>query len=282
MGFATVESLVFLWNLPLCNMPAVHSDERSKDAAEEEAIDEKWHDRNVMDESCGELGHTPRPTKVLLKMWDLPWWSQGWRKEEYTPIIILNQKKWQSETSWNIYKANDDSVTATCELLSNNWHEAFRLETNNVHQTRDFFQAIGVQKDPPPHKTPREISQETRITEDNLKVEENHQCIISNKRVSINLSSLNELKEMPFCQAYSVPEARPSKADKEPLLRLCDDSRRWWNLRPFSRGASGSTPMLPRWSQAMKLPNKPEAPPAMMNSCRLPWLATVTPNSKAI
>jgi len=49
-------------------MPAVHSDERSKDAAEEEAIDEKWHDRNVMDESCGELGHTPRPTKVLLKM----------------------------------------------------------------------------------------------------------------------------------------------------------------------------------------------------------------------
>ena len=29
MVFATVESLVFLWNLPLCNMPAVHSDERS-------------------------------------------------------------------------------------------------------------------------------------------------------------------------------------------------------------------------------------------------------------
>lgn len=119
-------------------------------------------------------------------------------KKEYTPIIILNQKNGKArkdfETSWNIYKANDDSVTATCELLSNNWHEAFRLETNNVHQTRDFFQAIGVQKDPPPHKTPREISQETRITEDNLKVEENHQCIISNKGVSISLSSLNELK----------------------------------------------------------------------------------------
>lgn len=233
--------------------------------------------------------------------WKLWWARPHTRADESTPQNVRSSmvksrlkerrihthyhfkpKKWQSETSWNIYKANDDSVTATCELLSNNWHEAFRLETNNVHQTRDFFQAIGVQKDPPPHKTPREISQETRITEDNLEVEENHQCIISNKRVSINLSSLNELKEMPFCQAYSVPEARPSKADKEPLLRLCDDSRRWWNLRPFSRGASGSTPMLPRWSQAMKLPNKPEAPPAMMNSCRLPWLATVTPNSKAI
>ena len=45
---------------------AVHSDERSKDAAKEEAVDEKWHDGNFMDESCGELGHTPRPTEVLL------------------------------------------------------------------------------------------------------------------------------------------------------------------------------------------------------------------------
>ena len=119
-------------------------------------------------------------------------------KKNTHPLSFQTKKNGKArkdfETSWNIYKANDDSVTATCELLSNNWHEAFRLETNNVHQTRDFFQAIGVQKDPPPHKTPREISQETRITEDNLKVEENHQCIISNKGVSISLSSLNELK----------------------------------------------------------------------------------------